>query len=39
VLLSSGVNSDATLHIREMVTRLQSLSGTPSTPDQAQESN
>lgn len=33
VLLSAGVNSDATIHIREMVARLQSLSGTPSTPD------
>ena len=29
VLLSSGVNSDAHDHIREMVARLQSLSGTP----------
>lgn len=29
VMLSSGVNSDAHEHIREMVARLQSLSGTP----------
>lgn len=38
VLLSSGVNTDATIHIREMVTRLQSLSGTPNTPDTSLES-
>ena len=31
VMLSSGVNSDAHEHIREMVARLQSLSGTPQT--------
>lgn len=41
VLLSSGVNVDAHEHIREMVARLQSLSGAPSgaprSPDKAFE--
>ena len=34
ILLSSGVNSDAQDHIREMVSRLQSLSGTPTNAEQ-----
>ena len=34
ILLSSGVSSDAEDHIREMVTRLQSLSGMPSKSNQ-----
>jgi hypothetical protein len=34
ILLSSGVSSDAEDHIREMVTRLQSLSGTPRNTNQ-----
>jgi len=34
ILLSSGVSSDAEVHIREMVTRLQSLSGTPTNSNQ-----
>jgi hypothetical protein len=34
ILLSSGVSSDAEDHIREMVTRLQSLSGTPTNSNQ-----
>ena len=36
VLLSSGVSSDAHEKIREMVTRLQSLSGTPSEKNSSQ---
>ncbi|MEG2386719.1 MAG: hypothetical protein RSB13_07525 [Aurantimicrobium sp.] len=37
VLLSSGVNTDAHEHIREMVARLQSLSGTPTSSQKTLE--